>query len=301
MKYFGLLISILSLALSKQLLGQHIKKYKYKAEGKTFAYYVMQPQTKVNGMLILLPASGEKPHSVFNKTNLPQLLAQNGYLTIIPVIHNTLFADQQTITQLNQIFIDQSQKYVISNFIIGGLSSGGAIAVGYAEWLLAKDTQTILKGVFSIDAPLDLSRIYSSAERKIKYSCQGLIMKEGYSIKNTLDKTLGGSPESNPDQYLKYSSYSANDEDGGSAKFLKNIPIRLYSEPDLDYVRNTYCPDLAFNDINAFDLESLNKFLLRIGNKNSQYIATKGKGFHSWNIVDAVECKDWILRINSLK
>jgi hypothetical protein len=221
MKYFSLLISILSLALSKQLLGQHIKKYKYKAEGKTFAYYVMQPQTKVNGMLILLPASGEKPHSVFNKTNLPQLLAQNGYLTIIPVIHNTLFADLQTITQLNQIFIDQSQKYVISNFIIGGLSSGGAIAVGYAEWLLAKDTQTILKGVFSIDAPLDLSRIYSSAERKIKYSCQGLIMKEGYSIKNTLDKTLGGSPESNPDQYLKYSSYSANEEDGGNANFCK--------------------------------------------------------------------------------
>ena len=82
---------------------------------------------------------------------------------------------------------------------------------------------------------------------------------------------------------------------------MQNIPIRLYSEPDLDYVRNTYCPDLSFNDINAFDLESLNKFLLRIGNKNSQYIATKGKGFHSWNIVDAVECKDWILRINSLK
>lgn len=260
----------------------------------------MQPQTKVNGILILLPASGEKPQSVFNKTTLPQLIAQKGYLTIIPVLHNTLFADQQTITQLNQIFKTQSQKYSISNSIIGGLSSGGAIAVGYAEFLLATDTQTMLKGIFSIDAPLDLSRVYSSAERKIKYSCQGLIMKEGYSIKNTLDKTLGGSPESKPEQYLKYSSYSAKEEDGGNAKFLKNIPIRLYSEPDLDFVRNTYCSDLEFNDINAFDLENLNKFFLRIGNKNSQYIATKNKGFHSWNIVDADDCKDWILRINSL-
>ena len=301
MIFFGFLLTFLSLTLSNQLFGQNIKKYKDKAESKTFTYYVMQPQSKVNGVLILLPASGEKPQSVFNKTTLPQLLAQKGYLTIIPELHNTLFADQQTITQLNQIFKTQSQKYSISNFIIGGLSSGGAIAVGYAEYLLATDTQTMLKGIFSIDSPLDLSRIYASAKRKINYRCQGLIMKEGYSIKNTLDNILGGSPEAKPEQYLKYSSYSANEEDGGNAKFLKNIPIRLYSEPDLDFVRNTYCSDLEFNDINAFDLENLNKFLLRIGNKNSQYIATKGKGFHSWNIVDAVDCTDWILRINSLK
>lgn len=299
MKLFGLLLLFFSLAFLNDLSGQNIKKYKDKADGKPFTYYVMQPQSTVNGVLILLPGSGEKPQSIFNKTSLPQLLAQKGYLTIVPELHNTLFADPYTINELNQIFKTQSQKYNVSNFTIGGLSSGGAIAVGYAEYLLATDTLKMLKGIFSIDAPLDLRRLYASAERKIKYSCQGLIMKEGYSIKNTLNNILGGSPESKPEQYLKYSSYSANAGDGGNAKFLRNIPIRLYSEPDLDFVRKTYCADLQLNDINAADLESLNKFLIGVGNKNSQYIATKGKGFHSWNIVDAVDCAHWILRINN--
>ena len=94
-----------------------------------------------------------------------------------------------------------------------------------------------------------------------------------------------------------YSSYSANFSNGGNAKYLKSIPIRLYTEPDLDFVRNTYCKDLNFDDINAVDLKSLYNFLLGIGNSKAEYITTLGKGFHSWNILDASDCAQWIIRI----
>jgi hypothetical protein len=154
-----------------------------------------------------------------------------------------------------------------------------------------------LKGVFAIDPPLDLTRLYASSKRKIKYKCQGLIKKEGQSIKQQLENSLGGSPDLKPDQYIMYSSYSANDSNGGNAKYLNSIPIRLYSEPDLDFVRKTYCTDLQFDDINAVDLQSLHKFLLEIGNNNAEYITTIDKGFHSWNILDASDCAEWIKRI----
>ncbi|CAA9491532.1 MAG: hypothetical protein AVDCRST_MAG96-1534 [uncultured Segetibacter sp.] len=36
----------------------------------------------------------------------------------------------------------------------------------------------------------------------------------------------------------------------------KSIPILLYAEPGLEHLAKTYCKELQFEDINAFDLES---------------------------------------------
>jgi len=297
MKCFIIIYVFSLLCFPNCVIAQKIDKYKDKVNDKSFTYYVMQPQSKVVGILILLPGSGENPKSIFGKTGIPQMMAGKGFLILSPELHNSLFADQSSIDELNKICKVQRDKYNVSNLIIGGFSSGGAVAVGYAEYLLRLDTSNILKGVFAIDPPLDLTRLYASALRKINYQCKGLIMKEGYAIKGQLENALGGAPDTHPDQYLMNSSYSANDSNGGNAKYLKSIPIRLYTEPDLDFVRKTYCTDLQFDDINAVDLQSLYKFLLRIDNKNAEYITTKGKGFHSWNIVDPFDCAEWILRI----
>lgn len=281
--------------------GQEILKNKAKIDGATISYYVMQPQQQVKGILILLPGWGESLSSIFKKTSLPQRLADNGYLTIVPELHQTLFADDFTIAELNWFFKTQSVKYnlIEPDLILGGLSAGGAIAIGYAEYLLASDTMPKPKGVFAIDPPLDLERMYASAERKIKYDCGGLIRKEGYFIKGYLENALSGSPQSKPDQYIRHASYSARSSDGANAKWLKDIPIRLYTEPDLAFVRKTYCEELQFEDINAFDLEKLHAFLLQLGNKRCEYITTLNKGFHSWNIVDAADCVNWILGLKN--
>jgi len=110
-------------------------------------------------------------------------------------------------------------------------------------------------------------------------------------------KALNGTPLENPGAYLKFSAFSAEATDGGNAKYLKNIPIRLYSEPDLDYVRKTFCEQLQPQDINAFDLEKLNQFLAASGNTKARYITTTGKGFHSWNILEPEDCAAWIAEI----
>lgn len=260
----------------------------------------MEPAQEIKGILVLLPGWGENPQSIFEKTALPRLLLEKGFVTIVPQLHQTLIADDYTLAEINEHLAVQSRRYGISNlrYIIGGLSAGGAIAIGYVEHVLASDSGKKLQGVFAIDPPLDLSRMYKSAENKLQYNCQSkLIRKEGGFIKRYLLRTLNGSPTEQPDQYLKYSTFSANRQDGGNAKLLKSIPIRLYSEPDLDFVRKTYCDQLQYEDINAFDLERLSKFLAVIGNQRAEYIMTEGKGFHSWNILDPVECVNWIVAV----
>jgi len=299
MKQLTISYIFLLLLFQNVMFAQSIDKYKDKVGNKSITYYVMQPHTEVVGILILLPGSGENPKTIFKKTSLPQIMASKGFLTIAPELHNSLFADQNTIDLLNKICETAFQKNDVPNLFIGGFSSGGAVAVGYAEYLLASNPSNRLKGIFAIDPPLDLKRLYASALRKINYPCKGLIMKEGYSIKAALENTLGGSPESKPNEYLIHSSYAAGEIDGGNAKILKNIPIRLYAEPDLNFVKKTYCEDLVINDINASDLESLYKFLVSAGNKNVEYITTMGKGFHSWNIVDAPDCANWISSISN--
>lgn len=300
MNYLLIIFNITLFTLPNVGFGQIIKKDNGKVNNETFLYFYMEPEQEIRGLLILLPGWGESPQSIFEKTKLPHLLFEKGFATIVPQLRQTLFADDYTISEINEIIKIQTKRYNSNelHLIIGGLSAGGAIAIGYAEYVLKFDTTSKLKGVFAIDPPLDLIRMYTSAENKIKYNCKGkLIKKEGTFIKNYLLHTMSGSPQERLGQYLKYSVYSESAPDGGNAKFLKNTPIRLFCEPDLDFVRKTYCSELQYEDINAVDLEKMNKFLVGIGNNKAQYITTKGKGFHSWNIIDPVDCTNWVLKI----
>ena len=300
MKFQQILLYLSFFTLSNATFGQTIKKGNGKVDNETFSYSYIEPTQEIKGVLILLPGWGESPQSIFEKTKLPYLLLEKGFVTIVPQLHQILFADDHTISEINEIIKIQSDRYSSTEFnlFIGGLSAGGAIAIGYAEYVLEVDTTKKLKGVFAIDPPLDLNRVYISAENKIKYHCKGkLIKKEGSFIKNHLLHVLNGTPQEKPGQYLKYSAYSAGAQDGGNAKFLKNIPVRLYSEPDLDFVRKMYCDELQYEDINAVDLEKMNKFLSGIGNTKAEYITTIGKGFHSWNILDPEDCANWISKL----
>jgi hypothetical protein len=304
MKYLPFILFLSFLTLVTVVSAQIIRKDKGAVGKEIFSYCYMQPEHDVKGILILLPGLGESPQSIFEKTALPRVLAEKGFVTIIPQLHQTLIADEFTLAQINQLIANQSKRYNSNSlpYIIGGLSAGGAIAIGYAEYALAGNTTIKLKGVFAIDPPLDLRRIYKSAENKLQYNCQSkLIRKEGDFLKKYLLRTLNGSPEEQPAQYLKYSAFSANEQDGGNARLLKSIPVRLYSEPDLDFVRKIYCEQLQYEDINAYDLEKLSKFLIGVGNQETEYITTNGKGFHSWNILDPVNCANWIETITGKK
>lgn len=286
------------LLLTVSSVAQNVTKSKFQLSNKTFDYYEMRTEVNVKGILMLLPAKGEQPKSIFSKTVLPKLMANNGYITVIPDIPTQMFADKATIDILNELFRIKMTQYKVAykDIVMGGLSNGGAITLCYTEYLNSQPTPIKLKASFAIDPPADLTRIYSSAKNMINYNC-GIITRQGKEVKAYLENALGASPTSKPETYKKSSAFTAQADDGGNAKYLKDVALRLYSEPDLDYVRKTYCNNLQFSDLNAFDLEKLITFLKAAGNNHAHYIATQGKGFHSWNIPDPADLTKWILSL----
>jgi hypothetical protein len=82
----------------------------------------------------------------------------------------------------------------------------------------------------------------------------------------------------------------------GEAQNTRKHSGSFILELDLHY-RKRYCDELQFSDLNASDLEKLNKTLFLNGNSNCEYITTQGKGYHSWNILEVPDAIEWIERI----
>lgn len=83
---------------------------------------------------------------------------------------------------------------------------------------------------------------------------------------------------------------------------MKNLKIRLYTEPDLKWWKENRKND--FEDLNAFYIEKLSDILKsEFGNKNVELIKTENKGYrangerhpHSWAIVNEKDLMIWMM------
>ena len=120
------------------------------------------------------------------------------------------------------------------------------------------------------------------------------------SMITTLFKTqFGGTPLQKPKAYEMASSFYRDAKDGGNAKYLTSIPVRLYSDPDINWFitqRNGPVEWTNLADITACIVQ-----LRLLGNKNAEYISCLGKGFlpngerhpHSFSMLDAAEFILW--------
>ncbi|MDX1638457.1 MAG: hypothetical protein R3281_10835 [Balneolaceae bacterium] len=90
-----------------------------------------------------------------------------------------------------------------------------------------------------IDAPLDMTRFWHTTERAEKIDFHPAASGEGYWVSHWLEKNLGGTPDEVPVAYINYSPYTYTAEHvdhlGGNARYLRDIPIRTYAEPDITW------------------------------------------------------------------
>ncbi len=280
--------------LSLIVNAQPSLKSKGKVNGRSYMYYVMRPEQTAKGLVLLMPSRGESPKKLFWHTPIPRHLAAHGFITVVPEVGYSLTLQDATRKILDDLIENELTKARMPNafLLIGGFSSGGAIAASYAEYKLSKDKKSV-GGVFLIDPPLDLERFYNAWVPLISSECPKVIIDEGKFIKRYLEQLTGGSPTEARNNYLKYAPFIASDSSGGNARFLKTVAIRLYTEPDLSAMKQRYCKDLSYQNLNSSDLDALNDYLIKLGNSKVEYIRTSGRGLHSWNIVDPEELAKW--------
>ena len=281
-----------------------IEKVFLEKANTTKNYYSIIYPSKLpwKGYLFLIPGFGETAEKVLQQTDLPNKLAENGILTIIPTFQDGVLSfgvDSLSQQTFKRILKDITSKHKLTDlkFYVGGFSIGGSCAIKYAENPTIKPT-----AVFAIDPPLDFERFYNSAKRDIRLSKENEANPENMYMIERLGKETGGNPTTNLAAYYKLSPYSFSDTTQNAIKKLTNIPLRIYTEPDFDWWLKERNAD--FTNMNASECSAMINELNRLGNEKAKLITTQNKGFrkpdnnrhpHSWSIVDNDELIVWLL------
>jgi hypothetical protein len=275
-------------------------------DSTTLFYEKIIPAKKPIGALVILPGSGETIHDVKSQVSLHKLAVQKNLLVIFPSINwgtNKHVAEHKL---LDTIFkqVVEIDKIPKDKFIIGGFSGGGMLALTYTEKANKNKDSTFIvpKAVFGVDPPLDYAHLWKHCEKDIERNVSQAAVAESKWIMDMYTEEFGGSPEQYKENYIKYSIFSYSEKDGGNAKYLKNTPILLYTEPDIIWQMKNRQRD--YYDLNCVDIAAMINLLQAQGNKEAKLVVTNNKGRrlngmrhpHSWSIMDGKQCLDWILK-----
>ncbi|WKK76629.2 hypothetical protein QYS49_04875 [Marivirga salinae] len=299
-----LILSILTLFILTNLCGQEMEKvYLDKNDSSRNCYTIIYPaEQDWKGYIIILPGFGQNAERVLEQTNLPKLTAQNGLLTIIPTLQDGVLSfgvDNSSQKSLENIIQDVKNTHYLEgqNFYIGGFSIGGSAAIKYAQNATVKP-----KAVFGIDPPLDFERFYNSSKRDIRLSVDKEPSQENVYMVKRIEEVFDGTPNTALSNFHKISPYSFSDTAQSAVKKFGNIPLRIYSEPDVQWWLKKRDADLT--SMNVTECSAFINELNRLGNEKADLILTENKGYrkpnnsrhpHSWSIVDNDDLIEWLL------
>ena len=269
------------------------------------SYRLYEPAGTPVGVLVLLPGGGGS-HDAFNPggptpSSLPRRLAAVPVVTIVPAEVDWV---DPWMEQLDAVIAETLATYRLPRHrvVVGGFSGGGTAAVRYAEFTAAGRSRSgvRVRGVFAADAPLDFARLWRGETLAIARGAHPRFVAEAKMVLEILTELLGGPPEQHPARYLEVSPLSAFAEGGGQAALLRDVAVRLYTEPDVDWWMANRRVD--YYSMNAVDAAALVTQLQSMGHRQAELITTEGRGFrpdgarhpHSWSIIDEKALADWI-------
>jgi hypothetical protein len=301
-----LLLFIISFSLTAQKTEM---VYRTNGDSTQNYYQALLPNGPSKGLLVIIGGFCTTPENVMLETKLPVVACNNGYTVIIPFLYNCDSINTNKLAQqrLVSLIPELVKKYNIpaGKFIIGGQSMGGHQALYYAEQSFKSNNKAIVKPdlVFGVDPPLNMKRLWHSFEYSVKINFSEVAMAEAKEQLRRFKILYGGSPEKNPEKYEAASSFYADAADGGNAKYLKNVPVRLYCDPDISWIIEQRRGSAEF--MNMADLSGCISQLKLLGNTDAVFVNCLGKGFkpdgsrhpHYFSMLDADEFVSWANKI----
>lgn len=256
------------------------------------------------GIVFLLPMFGGDANS-FESAALPKLLASRGIATVAvaPVPIYTGYFDDKPLEILDSLIVEVLARHKLEKgpFAIGGISAGATGAIRYAQRCAQGLCRTKSPAaVFGVDGPLDFERFWRAQELLLRRGSPKSEPRASQGVMGAMRRLLGGSPEEARDQYRQRSPLLVSEPEGGNAKYLKSVPLRLYTEPDVVWLMENFGSD--YHTSNPIDQAAMIIQLQVLGNANAELITTTGKGYrpdgsrnpHSWSIVDEANLARWI-------
>jgi len=297
-------IAVSICTFAQTMIHGHEAEIVFRTTDQTQNFYLaLAPKQAPKGLLVILPGFGGPPQSVLKETGLPAKARTNGYVVVIPYLAtDTHCSDQVSQQRLRTLIPELLVKYKVpaDSFIIGGHSIGGNGALLYAESAY-KDNVTAIRPnlVFAVDPPLDMKRLWTSFAYIRKVNFYAGAVGEAEYFMDRFEKELGGTPAQKPAAYEAISSFTMDAVDGGNAKYLKSVPVRLYCDPDVNwYIENRRTP---VEYTNLCDLSACVVQLKLLGNDSAELVTNLGKGYfadgrrhpHAFSQLDSDEFVKW--------
>jgi hypothetical protein len=271
-----------------------------------YRYRAYIPASPARALVVYLPQYGGTVNE-WESSVLPQRLADSGIASLVglPVPEGSGFMTDASLQALHAMLADAMHRLQCppERLVLGGFSAGGVGAVRYGEVAVQGSLPGAFlpRAIFAVDPPLDLRRWYRGLQLTVQRKHPTPFLDEAREVIQVLHHLLGGAPDEVPQAYAHASAVMAFAEQGGNLKYLRDIPIRMYTEPDvlffLDYVTDLY-------SLNALDVIFAINELKAMGNTQAELIVTSGRGYrpdlggmrmpHAWSIVDEPDLADWI-------
>lgn len=302
------LVLLVALLVSGPVFAQQTTITYRTPRDSTINYYMtVVPVGPPKGLLVLLPGYGGLPEGEYAETDLPNEAARQGLMTILVTLQQgfqSFYVDDASQQTLSDMIREVQTKHKLTGkkLYVGGFSLGGSGAVRYAERAAAAPDLPRPAAVFAVDPPLDFVRLYESMQ-KVKYQSKAEVaVDEANFFTERMRHEFGGEPTTHLAQYVARSPYCHSDTSRRNPNLLKNMPIRLITEPDIDWQMTERNRDLY--DMNTLDCVALITYLRAVGNTRAVYVQTTGKGYrkqtkirnpHSWSIADPKATVGWLL------
>ncbi len=300
-----LMLSFLVTFSAAGALCQQIEKNWVDPADSTSGFYlVIKPASvRVQGVLFLLNGYGQTADELLAESKIPNVAYVNEIITVCLPTGQRFFLDTAMTGLLNRISSGILQDYHLKKdqFAIGGIGSGGTIALRYAELCAEKSDQfpILPKAVFGVDAAVDLIGFYRSTQKELDTKYPGFWQDENKMILSQLNQSLG---DINKDgqRYDAVSPFNSDKKEPGNEKFLKDVAFRTYHDMDINwYIQNRRRSIYETSMLNASEL--VNRLVL-LGNDKAEFVNSAVPGRRSngvrrplsWNIVDEIDLIQWI-------
>ena len=266
---------------------------------KTSDYELFKTNNQ-NGVLILFPCFPCDSKNTLSEFYIIDEANNKGISVVLMNFNQHLYLNENELESLTQTIstLFYTYKLTTQNVFIGGFSSGGNVSLLLSNFLIKNKKNVQPKGVFIVDSPIDLLSLYKVSEKNIKNSESKDALEESNWIMEEFNSKLG-KPSETIEKYELLSPYTNQTENINNVLDLKNVKIRFYTEPDLDWWKKNRKND--WEDLNAFQIRNFYEELKNNGFSKIELIETKEKGIrangtkhpHSWSIVDKTNLLNW--------
>jgi hypothetical protein len=263
--------------------------------------YELKITSSQKAVLVLFPCYPCDKENTKSEAKFLDKIENDGITTLLLNINMKLYLSEEEKASYSKMInsILDDNKVDKSNVYIGGFSGGGNISLLLTNHLLKTNNDLKPKGVFAIDSPIDIEKLYYNAKADVVKHASEVSYEESLYIVDLLEKSIGN-PKDSIENYKKLSPYLSSIDYNENIKYLKNIKVNLYAEPDLEWQGKNR--DRKYEELNAYMLDKASQSLKKIGSTKAKFIKTKNKGYrangeknpHSWSLLEKKELLDWI-------